>query len=832
MKSFKLYCILFVAAVSVLTAGCTKKEILNFGGTMEKLTVSDSDSDSSKTYLGHAEKWIYWEEKDDIAVFIGSQKSKCTLVSGSGTLNAFFRSEDALPESGDIYAIYPYASGQSNASTLVYPTEQPYREAATPTDPDSSFGRGAMPMVAFKRSGVDTAIYFHNVSGILRIQLSSKDEKTLSEIQFKEINNKQISGPFAIHDITKNAPYLTGTDNSEANRIIKITNINKVIGPAQNQFLTFYLPLPAVNSAINVETYTLEMTVKATDNTVVRKNLRADIHRRNITMMPALKCQSWTASGDGSQVSINLVGSGTKDRPFQIYTAAELDSVRIAFDRAASQGGHVYINNQDVKGTDAEEPTYFKVVRSDIRLVTEDIWAGLTADEKKKAVIWNAGISDFKGYMYFASSTATNGGITNESNHPLFESISATGKVERLFVKGVNTPTVSAPFSPMCNTNRGIMLDCHNKCQVTQTGSYALAGLCIDNYGQIIGGANEARLQTLGNVAGICYRNHGVVQGNFSLSAAVPKGSNVGGICYINNALIRDCLVSASTVVDENGNWGIISYQNNNGGIIDNCVSTGTIVYTIHGSVGGIANINQGTVRNCSNMVEIRASSGNVGGIVALMNHADAKVYNCKSEGQHSIFGAIETSVATNCGGIVGRLEHGRVSNCYNQCRVDGAINTGGIVGYLVDNADAIIENCWTGYGQQFCGLNERYDADINSEQPIGMYCFSVAITDQKTCNRIVNTAVDALHAFDVAHMLTSQASSYMNDCVGQFLGLVLNAWVNAQNAGRSDAEKYYVWTTETAYFYPRFEADIVHPDYKSKALKTKARNSRVRRSK
>lgn len=829
MKSFKLYSLLFIAAVSILTSSCSKKEILNFGGTMEKLTVSDSDG--SKTYLGHAEKWIYWEQNDDIKVYVGSQKAKCTLVSGSGTLNAFFRSEDAVPEDQPIYAIYPYSSGGDDQNTLIYPAEQPYREAATPTNPDSSFGRGAMPMVAFKRANVDTAIYFHNVSGILRIQLYSKDVKTLTEIQFKETSGKQISGPFTVHDITKNAPYLTGTAVSDANRTIKITNINREIGPAQNQFLTFYLPLPAVTSASNVETYTIEMTVKASDNTMVKKNLRADIHRRNITMMPALNCKSWTASGDGSQASINLVGSGTKDRPFQIYTAAELDSVRIAFDRAASQGGHVYINNQDIKGTD-EEPTYFKVVRSDIKLVSEDGWESLSPAEKQKAVIWNAGISNFKGYMYFASSTATNGGITNESNHPLFESISETGKVERLFVKGDNTPTVAAPFSPMCNTNRGVMLDCHNKCRVTQTENYALAGLCIYNYGAIIGGANEARLQTQGNVAGICYQNNGTVQGNFSLSAAVPKGAYVGGICYLNNALIRDCLVSASTIVDENGNWGIICYQNNANGIVDNCVSTGTIVYTIHGSVGGICNINRGTVRNCSNMVEIRASSGNVGGIVALMDNANAKVYNCKSEGQHSIFGAIETSVATNCGGIVGRLEHGRVSNCYNQCRVDGATNTGGIVGYLVDNADAIIENCWTGYGQQFCGLNERYDADINSEQPIGMYCFSVAITDQKTCNRIVNTAVDALHAFDVAHMLTSQASSYMNDCVGQFLGLVLNAWVNDQNAGRSDAEKYYVWTTETAYVYPRFEADIVHPDYKSKALKTKARNSRVRRSK
>lgn len=651
-------------------------------------------------------------------------------------------------------------------------------------------------MVAFEDAGVDNTIYFHVVAGILRLQFYSTSgdaAKTISSITFEEVSAtpKQISGNFEVHDITYNMPYLTATDAStEANRKITITGINQAI--SDTRLLTFYLPLPAVTSASAYTNYKLKVTITASDNSTFEKTLGADIHRRNITMMPALQITSWSSNA----AEIRLVGSGTKDRPFQIYTAEELDLVRQAF---ASE--NPIINGQRVKGVansktgNTDNATHFKIVRSDITLLNETDYEALSEEDKlsHKYVYWQGGIPNFKGYMYFASSTATNGGITNESNAPLFASISSEGVVDRVYVKGTSTPSVSAAFSPMCNVNNGTMIECHNRCAVTLSSSNGLAGLCVTNNGTITGGANGAALVTAGNVAGICLTNSSgaTVQGNFSLSSAVPQGANIAGIAFTNQGDVVDCQVSSNVPMNSTGNWGIIVFNNASTGVIDNCIATGTVVYTVNGSVGGICNTNSGTVKNCSNNVEIRAGDGNVGGIVATMNNAAAKVFNCRSEGTHFITGAIsQADVADNCGGIVGELVKGSVKNCYNNCRVEAATNTGGIIGYLHADNEAIVENCWNGYSKNFAGLYEP-------GAKLGAFCFSKMQSDFASgqCN-LIDT-----EDWTVESMLSGQVQSYKDGP----LYVPLNVWVT-DNDDPNNGLDYYSWTTNTTHApYPRF---------------------------
>ena len=813
MKSLKIFSIALLAAATLLTAGCKKKEILEFGGQMDQFSATDENG--QKTYFGHAEQWIYWEEGDDIKAYCNGESSVCDLVSGSGTLTAFFRSQNPLSSDYPVYAIYPASSGADGGySTLTFPATQPYRQAGTPTDPDSSFGIGALPMVAYEAAGTDATIYFHVVAGILRVQLFSSDVRTIQSIQFKEVGgahsstNKQISGVFTLNDIDQNQPYLTATTNtpSDAARTITITNINKQIGPNPDQFLTFYLPLPATGNpyggADNKEHYILEMTVN--DNTGYKcvKTLGADIRRRNITMMRALKCTSWTESGTGSGSEINLVGNGTKDRPFQIYTAEELRLVRDSFNVVTNRVNKtVRINGQIISGVpssgETDNATHFKIVRSDIKLVTQQAYNAMSAEERKKAVVWNEGIKNFKGYMYFASSTATNGGITNESNVPLFESIEAGGKLQRVYVKGNSTPNVSAAFSPMCNTNYGEMLECHNKCNVTLSVDRPLAGLCVNNHGRIIGGANEAQLtSTNGNVAGICYTNNGTIQGNFTLSAAVPQGNNIAGIAYNNNATVKDCQVSSNTSITSTGNWGVIAFNNNAGAVIDNCTSTGAVIYTIDGSVGGICNVNNGIVKNCTNGVEIRASSGNVGGIVATMNSAAAEVYNSCTRAPF-LNGALDISrVADNIGGIVGYFGAGKVYNCYNTSFVSGATNSGGVIGFMSIDAAADVQNCWSAQGQSFIGMYENREA-----HHVGPFCFSANVA-AVYCNRVANTTITVgsteFHQYQIVTMHPDQTLGGTVDpseFEGKHLGKALNAWVSNHSA---DGRDYYTWRVPT----------------------------------
>ncbi len=812
MKSLKIFSIALLAAATLLTAGCKKKEILEFGGQMDQFSATDEDG--QKTYLGHAEQWIYWETGDKIKVFDGSNAVPCELVSGARTLDAYFRSESTLNvDANKFWAIYPSTSYGSSYTDLIFPATQTYRENSDATHPDSSFGRGALPMVAYDATGMANhgTIYFHVVAGILRVQILSSTTKTIDQITFKEVgsehgsSNKQISGHFTVHDINQNQPYLTGTTVTDESRTIVINNINKEVGPTK--LLTFYLPLPAVTSASAVTNYILRMTVKTTDNRYFfTRDFNVDIHRRNITMMRALEVTTWSTSADGtgSASDIRLVGSGTKDRPFQIYSGKELAQLRDVYNNGGT------INGQTIRGyseSSKEEPTYVKIVRSDIVLLNNDDYNALSAAERdnpsSRYVNWLTGIQNFRGYMYFASSTATNGGISNQSDKPLFESIATDGYVYRVYVKGTCTPTLysGSTFSPMCHTNNGTMKECHNKCVVTtETENANLAGLCVINAGSIIGGANEAQLtSTNGNVAGICYDNNSMIQGNFTLSVAVPQGKNIAGIAYNNNATVKDCQVSSNTMVTSTGNWGVIVFNNNAGAVIDNCTSTGNVVYTIDGSVGGICNVNNGTVKNCTNGVEIRASSGNVGGIVATMDNANAEVYNSCTRAPF-LNGALDAvRVADNIGGIVGYFGAGKVYNCYNTSFVSGATNSGGVIGFMSIDAAADVQNCWSAQGQSFIGMYENIEA-----HHVGPFCFSANVA-AVYCNRVANTTITVgsteFHQYQIVTMHSDQTlGGYVENpssFVGQHLGNALNTWV-ASRSNAGDNRSYYTWRVPT----------------------------------
>ena len=104
---------------------------------------------------------------------------------------------------------------------------------------------------------------------------------------------------------------------------------------------------------------------------------------------------------------------------------------------------------------------------------------------------------------------------------------------------------------------------------------------------------------------------------------------------------------------------------------------------------GGIVGYNFGSVINCYNKGNIRASSNNVGGIVG---YNWGSVINCYNEGD------INVSSKTNCsvGGIVGK-NFELVINCYNtgaissNATTSGANHTGGIAGV---NSELVI-NCY-----------------------------------------------------------------------------------------------------------------------------------------
>lgn len=755
------WAMMLLALLAMVSCRKDKDILTTIGGVIEDSPVEDD----SKVYLSDRERWLRWETGDEI--FVWSTDNHYGIyeldpASNTHLTGTFTSNNSEITANSTLYAFYPITmtSGTNPAALLSYPNEltlnlpstHPYRDNTLvidpATDPDSSFGRGVMPMVAYRPEHDAHELFFHSLAGILRFQLyagpdltdEATDEFEITQIII-EAHNQRLSGAFKIkkESIEDNQPYLTaepltGDPNEKK---ITITGINQKIGGTgtnKNNLFTFYLPLPAVaypyGDVQHYTTYELKMHVfgKQSNGSKVDipkyfvRTMKVDIRRLSVTMMQAMEINVLDDNSDGrdSEGTPTIVGCGTEARPFQIYTAKELKYLRDCCNNSLDPR----VNGQPITAN-----TYIKICRSDILLTTSTAYDALSENDQKKAAVWTEGFNNFTGHLYFSSSAGETGGITNISGHPLFESISSQGEIKELYVKGdLEFNAGSGTFSPMCNINYGTMKDCHNRCNVSSTSGHNLAGLCCTNYGTIEGGANDALLTTTGNVAGICYTNSGsgTLQGNFSLSTAVPDGANIAGICYDNSGEVRDCQVSANiTNINSSGNWGVVVF--NNSGTVTNCRSVGTVIFTTTGSIGGVVNTNTGTVDGCSLNVTLRGGSGSVGGIVAVMN--DGEVRNCYAkEGDVFIYGIPRSGAsnrATYAGGIVGHLHDGDVRNCYNRCSVIGATNSGAILGRI--DEDATIENCWS----DLATLGFLGDVSIRDDQgEIGPFCFSAKTTD------------------------------------------------------------------------------------------------------
>lgn len=829
----------------LLVVGCREKYETfapEFVASSEAI-LADENADS-KVMLYHDEEWTRWEVGDIVRIFAlnGSDavmsnagSSEFDFHEGAEDNKGFFRlrtGEEGINAAASTYSgIFPSSCAvTSNAKQIQLAKEVPYRPR-TDEYGDYSFGAAMLPMVAYHPGGgrMDS-LRFHMLAGIMRLQFfgaTALGGYTVKDITLTSVGGANaventshayaLSGTFDIKRFRNNNPYLADrlVISSHDDASVKYTltdDDSRVVGGTNGKLWTFYIPLPALgdNDVITgtdrITHYRLRMTLHLKNNNngqdyYFHKGILVDIHRQNITMMPAIQLgnlttsPAWPGTTAGNGI-VSIVGNGTKDRPFRIYTGAELDLVRQAFLMATPA-----INGQTIT-----ENTCFEVVRSDIRLMgSAEAYNALPAEEKKGAVVWTEGIRNFIGHMEFKSASTTLGGIISNSPHPLFESINDEGTVERMQIRGnITYNGAASAFSPLCGDNHGKMLDCHVKCAVNSTSSRNLAGLCVNNYGTIEGGANEASLTTGGDVCGCVWNNFGTVQGSFSLSSAVPEGTNIAGICMHNYGLMQYCQVASNVDPNSTGNWGVIAFYNHRDtnvgetsydyGIVDRCISSGSVVFSTTGSIGGIVHTNDGIVKNCSNEVTLRGASGAIGGIVSVMRGGE--VYNCDAEGNHWIDGAGGSTVgviATYAGGVVGHLKGGAVRNSYNHCRVDGALYSGGIAGSFDEGA--VIENCWSAYGHNFIGDN-HFSGRIIKHCFCGHmadFSYTIDYTTFAGCN-IVDTSIYTVYPtlnVNVYHVLAGKNhfSQAEINAIGTtpYIGRSLNYWVDSvKNASNS----------------------------------------------
>lgn len=718
----------------LLTAACEKEDYprnlksTEFNSSIEPLT----SSDNSKVYL-YKEQWVFWEFGDQISIGSdmstgGSPETSAQtgdLVNASpGTdfenFNGVFVAP--MPEGSKYFVgLYPQRSANvirgnpdnnSFADVKIdLPTEQP-RTPYGGADEDLTFARKIFPMSAWIGDPWDPShpnpyqLDFHALGGIVRIQLYniSGSDATIDNIQFVSRDGsgvgsgpgsgwtsecKQLNGLFTVRGYKTATPYLEPTDANPSDPAKKTLTLTFGSGlefnstaAGEGDIKTFYLVLPALGDNNFTTTYKLHMTVNAHVGgtaKVFEKDFTVSMRRRGITNMRALGITDWDAAP-----TAGLAGNGEPDRPFKIYTVADMQYLRTH-----------YNGDRKLNGQPITENTHIVLMRSDIELNTTN-WNG-------------SSIIDFIGVFDDSTHASSHPGITNKSNIPIFENILAGGHVRQLTVK-TNATHITASsatgVSPFCNLNRGRI----ELCRVTGSvqADYAdLAGIAAQNLsgGIISKCACEASLAVPSGrkVAGICLNNSGVdasdnpstIEESYATGSISVTASEAAGVCYGNIAVVKDCYFSA-TVSANSANWGGVVFTNS--GTVDHCSNTATNLSTT-GNIGGVVYTSvSGTINDCWLAGSLDGSS--VGGVV--YNVIGGKVINCFADGNGLPLTIAASSVA---GGLVAVFSGSgsKVENCYvYDINISGATK-GGLIGTV---ANGTITNCYAyeGYARNFYG--------------------------------------------------------------------------------------------------------------------------------
>ncbi len=696
--------LLTVMTVSLMT-GCKKDEVLvskQFGARVE------APASDTKTYLVN-ERWVYWDMGDALSVSgdaDGGTVHEAAIISGDGTIKGYFRADGLNGSDTKYLFIYPHSASNTISysssfnAAVKFPAVQDFRD-------DYTFGKDACPMVGYSASG--DSVLFHSLAGMARIQLFSSlgTSQQITKIELTEMSDtpKQISGMFTIRDYDKYDPYLIGTGVTDESKKITINcDPGRTIGGGSGNLCTFYLTLPALNGTT---TYKLGVKVTNAAGKQCTKVLGVKVRRNSIMKVPALDITEWQDAPDGTgTTAISFVGNGTETRPFQIYTADELARLRDTLNAGRP------VNGQPVTAS-----TYFAIMRSDIVLTTSN---------------WTSGIKNFTGRMYYAAtSSSTTPGITNNSNYPIFASISSNGVVEDITIKGDHSRNVVTAYkgSPLCGLNNGVMRNCRTATDanfsVTTTAAgttlSGLAGICDSNAGTIEGCVNQAHISCPGRTAaGICLYNlpSGKVVGCYAISTADYSAAEAGAVVYNNQGLVRACYFGGG-ITSSTASLGGVVFHNH--GQVHNCMLTTGVAISTTGSLGGIAYVNwsDGEIDSCQNSATRLSANDTVGGIVAVMRGGEVRNSYCGRAAS-----TVAASAAGMAGGVVGYCHAGRVRNCFSRVKTEGN-DYGGFVG-VMDGGECA--NCYARFGMVSAG---GYFYGRNTGGTLqGCYNYKVAQTD------------------------------------------------------------------------------------------------------
>lgn len=224
----------FLASMALLLVGCAEdagidntQQILNSGRTF----VATIENNQTRAHVEGLS--IVWDDEDVVSVLDGVGNLQYQYSDESGE----FAPVNSGVSTYDVYAIYPYGSGnsvQDGTISLTLPAEQTYAE--------NSFGQGANTMVA-KLDG--DKLCFKNVGAYLELKLYGTNIKVQS-ITLSGNKGEQLSGDARVSFDVNGVPTYEWAEGGEANTSITLTCPGEgvSVGTTEQSATSFWLVVP------------------------------------------------------------------------------------------------------------------------------------------------------------------------------------------------------------------------------------------------------------------------------------------------------------------------------------------------------------------------------------------------------------------------------------------------------------------------------------------------------------------------------------------------------------------------------------------------------------
>ncbi|MBC8592511.1 hypothetical protein H8744_04475 [Oscillospiraceae bacterium N12] len=375
-----------------------------------------------------------------------------------------------------------------------------------------------------------------------------------------------------------------------------------------------------------------------------------------------------------------LPGKGTKNEPWLVKTAADMDKIyKFAADKVDFNHEYFRVEN-DIDFTGIE---YHPIAAE--------------ADVLKFQGYFDGNGKKFTNLKYVSSDPLE---FKTGRYKGLFGIVGSNGTIANLTIESNSSFTAFGYSGAFAGGLRGKIINCVNKAPVSTVGG-------ANNIGGIAGYVYEGGIiQKCSNYADIT-SNTGTTAGitgkteantlidecfnSGTISAAGASSGTNGGIVGVNGGTIQNC-TNEGTINANSSNVAGIAAKNNANAAIINCVNKGTITGNSNYAAGIVsATLADNVVKDCVNSGEVNVPTIAGGIIGQSRNGAVLTVDNCHNTGKI-------TTTKTNAGGIIGSLGAGTIMrDCWNEADITGTGTIGGVVGTSsgMDTFTTLIKRCY-----------------------------------------------------------------------------------------------------------------------------------------